>query len=155
MSQYLIGRIEENPKIVVHYLTRIVGLYGVAHLESTDWRDDRRDCCNNYPIRHVFVMAGAAPRTAWLEDSVILDKKGFIVTGAELDEYRDLFRWPISRTPMLLETSVPGLFAVGDSRSGSIKRVASAVGEGSMAVHLVHRFLAETQAETDSLVATE
>jgi thioredoxin reductase (NADPH) len=86
---------------------------------------------------------------------LILDKKGFIVTGAELGEYRDLFRWPISRTPMLLETSVPGLFAVGDSRSGSIKRVASAVGEGSMAVHLVHRFLAETQAETDSLVATE
>jgi thioredoxin reductase (NADPH) len=84
-------------------------------------------------------MAGAAPRTDWLEDSVILDKKGFIVTGADLDEYRDLFRWPISRAPMLLETSVPGVFAVG---------------EGSMAVHLVHRFLAETEAQTDSLVAT-
>jgi thioredoxin reductase (NADPH) len=89
-----------------------------------------------------------------LEDSVILDKKGFIVTGGDLDEYQHLFRWPISRTPMLLETSVPGVFAVGDSRSGSIKRVASAVGEGSMAVHLVHRFLAEREAQTDSLVAT-
>jgi thioredoxin reductase (NADPH) len=154
MSQYLIGRVEENPKIEVHYLTRIVGLYGVAHLESTDWQDERRDCCINYPIRHVFVMAGAAPRTDWLEDSVILDNKGFIVTGADLDGYRGHFRWPVTRAPMLLETSVPGVFAVGDSRAGSIKRVASAVGEGSMAVHLVHRFLAETQAETDSLVAT-
>jgi thioredoxin reductase (NADPH) len=154
MSQYLIGRIEENPKIEVHYKTRIVRLNGTARLESIEWRDDSRDSCTTYSIRHVFVMAGGAPCTDWLEDSVILDKKGFIVTGADLDEYQHLFRWPISRTPMLLETSVPGVFAVGDSRSGSIKRVASAVGEGSMAVHLVHRFLAEVEAQTDSLVAT-
>ena len=88
-------------------------------------------------------MAGAAPRTEWLEDSFILDKKGFIVTGPDLVEYGD-FQWPLSRSPLLLETSVPGIFAVGDTRAGSIKRVASAVGEGAMAVHLVHRFLAES-----------
>jgi thioredoxin reductase (NADPH) len=88
-------------------------------------------------------MAGAAPRTAWLEDSFVLDKKGFVVTGPDLVGYRD-FKWPLSRSPLLLETSVPGIFAVGDSRAGSVKRVASAVGEGAMAVHLVHRFLAES-----------
>jgi thioredoxin reductase (NADPH) len=88
-------------------------------------------------------MAGAAPRTEWLEDSFVLDKKGFVVTGPDLIEYAN-FQWPLSRSPLLLETSVPGIFAVGDTRAGSIKRVASAVGEGAMAVHLVHRFLAES-----------
>ena len=88
-------------------------------------------------------MAGAAPRTEWLEDSFVLDKKGFIVTGPDLAEYSDS-QWPLSRSPLLLETSVPGIFAVGDARAGSIKRVASAVGEGAMAVHLVHRYLAES-----------
>jgi thioredoxin reductase (NADPH) len=87
-------------------------------------------------------MAGAAPRTTWLEDSFVLDNKGFIVTGPDLARYKE-FQWPLSDPPLLLETSVPGIFAVGDARSGSIKRVASAVGEGAMAVHLVHRFLAE------------
>ena len=95
------------------------------------------------PIRHVFVMAGAAPRTEWLEDSFVLDKKGFVVTGPDLVGYKDS-QWPLSRSPLLLETNVPGIFAVGDTRAGSVKRVASAVGEGAMAVHLVHRFLAES-----------
>ena len=106
------------------------------------------------PIRHVFVMAGAAPRTEWLEDSFVLDKKGFIVTGPDLVEYAD-FQWPLSRSPLLLETSVPGIFAVGDTRAGSIKRVASAVGEGAMAVHLVHRFLAESTSATTQHEITE
>jgi thioredoxin reductase (NADPH) len=88
-------------------------------------------------------MAGAAPRTDWLEDSFVLDKKGFVVTGSDLVEYENV-QWPLSRSPLLLETSVPGIFAVGDTRAGSVKRVASAVGEGAMAVHLVHRFLAES-----------
>jgi thioredoxin reductase (NADPH) len=87
-------------------------------------------------------MAGAAPRTEWLEDSFVLDKRGFIVTGPDLAGYSDL-SWPLERSPLLLETSVPGIFAVGDARAGSVKRVASAVGEGSMAVHLVHRVLSE------------
>ena len=142
MSQYLIARIDAHPKIEIHYLTQIVGMTGAAHLESISWKEDSSGLIVSKRIRHVFVMAGAAPRTEWLEDSFVLDKKGFIVTGPDLVEYGD-FRWPLSRSPLLLETSVPGIFAVGDARAGSIKRVASAVGEGAMAVHLVHRFLAE------------
>jgi thioredoxin reductase (NADPH) len=142
MSQYLIARIDAHPKIEVHYLTQIVGVMGAGHLETIDWRTDQSGPKVTKHIRHVFVMAGAAPCTEWLEDSFVLDKKGFIVTGPDLVGYSD-HQWPLSRPPLLLETSVPGVFAVGDTRAGSIKRVASAVGEGAMAVHLVHRFLAE------------
>jgi thioredoxin reductase (NADPH) len=119
-----------------------VGATGVAHLESIEWKNELSGVRITKRIRHVFVMAGAAPRTEWLEDSFVLDKKGYIVTGPDLVGYHD-FQWPLSRPPLLLETSVAGIFAVGDTRAGSIKRVASAVGEGAMAVHLVHRFLAE------------
>jgi thioredoxin reductase (NADPH) len=143
MSQYLIARIEAHPRIEIHYLTQIVAVTGTAHLESIEWKDDSSGVVVTTPIRHVFVMAGAAPRTEWLEDSFLLDKKGFVVTGPDLVEFEN-FQWPLSRSPLLLETSVPGIFAVGDTRAGSVKRVASAVGEGAMAVHLVHRFLAES-----------
>ena len=143
MSQYLIARIEAHPRIEIHYLTQIVAVTGTAHLESIEWKDDSLGLEVTKPIRHVFVMAGAAPRTEWLEDSFVLDKKGFVVTGPDLVGYKN-FQWPLSRSPLLLETSVPGIFAVGDTRAGSVKRVASAVGEGAMAVHLVHRFLAES-----------
>jgi len=143
MSQYLIARIEAHVKIEIHYLTQIVGMTGAAHLESISWKENSTGISVTRRIRHVFVMAGAAPRTEWLEDSFVLDTKGFIVTGPDLVEFGD-FQWPLSRSPLLLETSVPGIFAVGDTRAGSIKRVASAVGEGAMAVHLVHRFLAES-----------
>ena len=143
MSQYLIARIEAHPRIEIHYLTQIVAVTGTAHLESIEWKDDSSGVVVTTPIRHVFVMAGAAPRTEWLEDSFVLDKKGFVITGPDLVEYEN-FQWPLSRSPLLLETSVPGIFAVGDTRAGSVKRVASAVGEGAMAVHLVHRFLAES-----------
>ena len=142
MSQYLVGRIEAHPRIEIHYLTQIIGLSGAAHLEVVEWRDHSLGINVTLPIRHVFVMAGATPRTEWLEDSFVLDKKGFIVTGPDLSTYGN-FEWPLKRSPLLLETSVPGIFAVGDTRAGSVKRVASAVGEGSMAVHLVHRYLAE------------
>jgi thioredoxin reductase (NADPH) len=145
MSQYLIARIEAHPKIEIHYLTQIIAVTGTAHLESIAWKDDSLELKVTRPIRHVFVMAGAAPRTEWLEDSFVLDQKGFIVTGPDLVGCDD-FQWPLSRSPLLPETSVPGIFAVGDSRAGSVKRVASAVGEGAMAVHLVHRFLAESAA---------
>ena len=143
MSKYLIARIEAHPRIEIHYLTQIVAVTGTAHLESIEWKDDSSGVVVTRPIRHVFVMAGAAPRTEWLEDSFLLDKKGFVVTGPDLVEFEN-FQWPLSRSPLLLETSVPGIFAVGDTRAGSVKRVASAVGEGAMAVHLVHRFLAES-----------
>jgi thioredoxin reductase (NADPH) len=142
MSQYLIARIEAHPRIEIHYRTQIVAITGAAHLESIAWKDGSLGLEVTKPIRHVFVMAGAAPRTEWLEDSFVLDKNGFVVTGPDLVGYKN-FQWPLSRSPLLLETSVPGIFAVGDTRAGSVKRVASAVGEGAMAVHLVHRFLAE------------
>jgi thioredoxin reductase (NADPH) len=142
MSQYLIARIEAHPRIEIHYLTQVIAVTGTTHLESIVWKDDSLGLEVTMPIRHVFVMAGAAPRTEWLEDSFVLDKKGFVVTGPDLVGYKN-FEWPLSRSPLLLETSVPGIFGVGDIRAGSIKRVASAVGEGAMAVHLVHRFLAE------------
>jgi hypothetical protein len=101
MSQYLIARIDAHPKIEIHYLTQIVGMTGAAHLESIDWKEDTSELRVTNRIRHVFVMAGAAPRTEWLEDSFVLDKKGFIVTGPDLVEYGD-FEWPLSRSPLLL-----------------------------------------------------
>lgn len=143
MSQYLVGRIEVNPRIEIHYRTRITCLGGGGHLERVEWRNDATAETSSNAIRHVFVMAGASPRTDWLEDSLALDGKGFILTGSDLNCDPNSGQWSLVRSPMLLETSVAGVFAVGDSRAGSVKRVASAVGEGSMAVHLVHRFLAE------------
>jgi thioredoxin reductase (NADPH) len=144
MSQYLIARIEAHPRIEIHFQTQMVALTGTAHLERIEWKDESSGLSVTRPIRHVFVMAGAAPRTEWLEDSFVLDKKGFVVTGPDLVGYGEC-QWPLSRAPLLLETSVPGIFAVGDTRAGSVKRVASAVGEGAMAVHLVHRFLESTE----------
>ena len=117
MSQYLIGRIETNPRIEIHYLTRITGLSGAGHLERVDWRDDTLGENRSGPIRHVFVMAGAAPRTEWLEDSFVLDNKGFIVTGPDLASSPGSDQWPLQRPPLMLETSVPGIFAVGDTRA--------------------------------------
>jgi thioredoxin reductase (NADPH) len=142
MSQYLIGWIEAKPNIAIHYQTTITGLVGMAHPEKVEWQNAATGETLVEAIRHVFVMAGASPRTEWLEESLALDGKGFILTGLDLDCGSDSGCWPLTRPPMLLETSVPGVFAVGDNRANSVKRVASAVGEGSMAVHLVHRFLA-------------
>jgi thioredoxin reductase (NADPH) len=142
MSQYLVGRIQANSNIEIHYQATITGLVGMAHLEKVEWRNLATGETGAGAIRHVFVMAGASPRTEWLEESIALDSKGFILTGSDLDSGQNSGHWPLERAPMLLETSMPGVFAVGDSRANSIKRVASAVGEGSMAVHLVHRFLA-------------
>ena len=96
-----------------------------------------------HDIRHVFIMAGASPRTEWLQGCVALDDKGFILTGRDLDAAAGTPVWTLPRSPQMLETSLPGVFAVGDVRSGNVKRVASAVGEGAIAIHLVHRALAE------------
>jgi thioredoxin reductase (NADPH) len=141
MSKYLIRRIEENPAIELHTRTEIVGLEGNASLERVQWRDGNA-VVTSHEIRHVFVMMGAVPNTKWLEGCVALDGKGFIKTGADLTR-EDLAAtvWRLTRPPYLLETNLPGVFAVGDVRSGSVKRVASAVGEGSIAVSFVHRVL--------------
>jgi thioredoxin reductase (NADPH) len=144
MSRYLIRRIEETPKIVLRPHTEIVALEGGDHLESVRWRNSQTGKTEEHKTSHVFVMTGAAPNTHWLDGCVALDAKGFIKTGPDLSpENLSAARWPLARPPYLLETSLPGVLAVGDVRGGSIKRVASAVGEGSIAISFVHRVLQE------------
>jgi thioredoxin reductase (NADPH) len=142
MSRYLIRRIEDNAAIELRTRTEIVGLEGGTHLDRVRWRDHRSDRVETRDIRHVFMMTGAVPNTHWLDGCVALDGDGFIKTGPELS-HEDLLAagWPLARSPYLLETSRPGVFAVGDVRRGNIKRVASAVGEGSIAVAFVHQVL--------------
>ena len=144
MSRYLIRRIEQNPAIVLSTSTEIVGLEGNHHLERVSWRDHRSGSIESHDIRHLFLMTGAIPTTQWLGGCVALDAKGFIKTGPDLSrEDLSAAHWPLTRDPHLLETCLPGVFAVGDVRSGNIKRVASAVGEGSIAVSFVHQTLHE------------
>jgi thioredoxin reductase (NADPH) len=145
MSRYLIQRIVENPGIELHHQTEIVALEGDSHLERVTWLNRATHEESVHDIRHVFVMAGASPHTDWLQECLALDNQGFILTGRDLDPVLDSapLKWTLSRPPQMLETSLPAVFAVGDIRSGNVKRVASAVGEGSISIHLVHRALAE------------
>ena len=143
MSRYLVRRIEENPAIALRTCTEITALEGNGHLQRVQWRTDHSPV-ETHDIQHVFVMTGAAPSTNWLNGCVALDSQGFIKTGPDLSR-DDLTaaKWPLPRAPHLLETSRPGVFAVGDVRAGNIKRVASAVGEGSIAISFVHQALQE------------
>jgi thioredoxin reductase (NADPH) len=144
MSRYLVHRIEETPTISVQSESELVALDGNDHLESVAIRNKRTGVVETLPLRHVFLMTGAVPNTVWLHGCVALDERGFVRTGPELTaEDLAAARWPATRPPRLLETSLPGVFAVGDVRSGSIKRVASAVGEGSIAISFVHQALGE------------
>ena len=146
MSRYLIQRLTENPSVELHVNTELSGLDGNGHLEEVRWRDRSTGVESTQPIRHVFVMAGASPRTEWLRGCLALDDKGFIMTGRDLDHIdaqNGNPQWPLERPPQMLETTLPGVFAVGDVRAGNVKRVASAVGEGAISIHLVHRALAE------------
>jgi thioredoxin reductase (NADPH) len=146
MSRYLIQRIAENPGIELHCYTEIVGMEGDEQLQRITWLDKATGEKSTREICHVFVMTGASPRTSWLQGCVALDNKGFILTGRDMDGVSGTtssHHWPLARAPQMLETSLPAVFAVGDVRSGNVKRVASAVGEGAIAVHLVHNALAE------------
>ena len=144
MSRYLIRRIEEAPNITLHVRTQLTALEGSDRLERVTWHNaaDAKDSTSD--IRHIFSMTGAVPNTRWLQGCVPLDDRGFVRTGSELRP-EDLLatRWSLPRAPYLMEAGIPGVFAVGDVRSGSVKRVASAVGEGSISVQLVHRALQE------------
>jgi len=144
MSRYLVHRIEGTPNIDLQTNAEIVALEGNGRLEYVQCCDKRTGQINRLAIRHVFLMTGAVPNTAWLSGCVATDSKGFIKTGPDLTR-DDLVaaRWPLERPPHLLETSLPGVFAVGDVRGGNVKRVASAVGEGSIAISFVHRTLTE------------
>ncbi|MEM1269862.1 MAG: FAD-dependent oxidoreductase [Bacteroidota bacterium] len=141
MSQYLVDRIEEMPNINVRLQTEIVGCAGDGHLDCVRVRNNETEEITEESTGYLFVFIGAAPRTDWLDGVVERDRRGFLKTGIDLDE-TSLVNWPLERPPFLLETSTPGIFAAGDVRSDSVKRVASAVGEGSVSVHFVHRYLA-------------
>ncbi len=142
MSRYLIRRIEDHPRMSVSTNTEIVGLEGDLHLERVRCEDKRSGSVRELDVRHVFMMTGAVPNTTWLNGCIALDDSGFIKTGPDLTpEDLAAASWPLSRQPFLLETSRPGVFAVGDVRGGNIKRVASAVGEGAIAVAFVHQVL--------------
>jgi thioredoxin reductase (NADPH) len=144
MSRYLIHRIAETPNIQLCVETEIAELRGDAALERVTWLDKRTGERASHAIGHVFMMTGASPNTELLGRCVVLDGNGFIKTGTDLtaDELATA-GWPLPRPPYLFETSRPGVFAVGDVRANSVKRVASAVGEGSICIQLVHKVLAE------------
>jgi thioredoxin reductase (NADPH) len=144
MSRYLIRRIEQTPNITIQTNTELVSLDGRNHLEGVKWRNSQTGGEETKSIAHVFVMTGADPNTSWLKGCVALDGKGFIKTGPEISREELLeAHWPLTRQPYLLETSLPGAFAAGDVRAENVKRVASAVGEGSIAISFVHQVLKE------------
>ena len=140
MSDYLIGRILSSDRITLHPYTEILELEGDHHLEGVTWKNILTGDLEKHPIRHVFLMIGAQPNTGWLPQQIQTDRHGFILTGQSVDRKQN---WPLDRAPMNLETSQPGVFAVGDVQSGSTKRVASGVGLGAISVSHVHAFLAE------------
>ncbi|HEY2029791.1 MAG TPA: FAD-dependent oxidoreductase [Myxococcales bacterium] len=142
MSRYLIQRIEDSNNVTLRPFSEITELHGDGHLEQVRIRDAKTGDSALKPLRHLFLMTGASPNTSWLDGCVALDDKGFVKAGPDLSP-DELGSWPLKRSPFLLETNLPGVFAVGDVRSTSVKRVASAVGEGSICIQLVHRFLAE------------
>lgn len=154
MSRYLIRRIEENPRITLHTRTQITALDGEERLQRLTWHDAATGRSEEREIGSVFMMTGAMPNTAWLDGCVALDDKGFVRTGSEL-RAGDLAQagWLLPRAPYLLETSLPGVFAVGDVRSDSVKRVAAAVGEGSICVQFVHRALRELSVPARQMAA--
>ena len=140
MSDYLVGRIEASDRITLHTNTEIAALAGGRHLEQVTWRNRRSGAEETRPVSNLFLMLGAVPNTEWLTDcGVALDGKGFVRVGGGGEDGHP--RWE-GRAPHLLETSRPGVFAVGDVRAGSVKRVASSVGEGSVVVSSVHEVLA-------------
>jgi thioredoxin reductase (NADPH) len=142
MSYYLIQRISENPAISVRTGTEIIGAAGEDHLERLTLRDAAQGSTETVDAQWVYLFIGAAPLTGWLDGVVVRDARGFVLAGPDLSADGARPRgWPLDRPPYHLETSVPGVFVAGDARAESAKRVASAVGDGAMAVMLVHRYL--------------
>ena len=142
MSQYLVARITATPNIEVRCRSEVVAAHGVGHLERITLTDRLTGATEELPASWLFIFIGASPRTDWLGPEVVRDSHGFVVTGPDLLAPASAQPWPLERPPYALETSVPGVFAAGDVRLDSMKRVASAVGEGAMSIYLVHRYLA-------------
>jgi len=144
MSQYLVERITAEQAIEVRFGTEVAAAHGDDHLESVTLVERAGGATEKVLTSWLFVFIGASPRTDWLGEDVARDEHGFVVTGQDLAVLDASRRWPLVRPPFALETSVPGVFAAGDVRRESMKRVASAVGEGAMAIYHVHRYLATT-----------
>ena len=143
MSHYLVQQLSEIPNVVVRTGTTVTAARGGDHLEEIELADGTGRV-ETVPTSHLFVFIGAEPRTDWLEGVVERDERGFILAGPDLSKRGERPKgWKLDRDPYLLETSVPGVFVAGDVRHGSIKRCASAVGEGSIAVQFVHQYLRE------------
>jgi thioredoxin reductase (NADPH) len=144
MSQYLIQQLEAIDNVRVRTRTEIVEALGDEHVQRVVLAERGGERVETVECGAVFVFIGAAPRTDWLDGVVVRDDRGFVRTGPDLlVEGRPPVGWPLDREPYYLEASIPGVFVAGDVRSESVKRVASAVGEGAMAVTLVHRYLEE------------
>jgi thioredoxin reductase (NADPH) len=142
MSRYLIEEIEATENIQVRLNTQVIDGGGQGRLEHLVLKDRASELTETFPAAALFVLIGARPHTGWLPEEVMRDERGYVITGSDL--LRDGSPpegWPLERPPMLMETSVPGVFAAGDVRCGSVKRVASAVGEGSIAIQMVHEYL--------------
>jgi len=144
MSSYLVRAVESTPNVLVRHRTEVVDGGGDGSLESITLADRANDTVEEVPANAVFVMIGGEPHTDWLPDEIARDGHGYLVTGGDLLKQPEA-HWDQDREPLLLETSVPGVFAAGDIRQGSIKRVASAVGEGATVVRLVHDLLREDE----------
>ncbi|MGH3482246.1 MAG: FAD-dependent oxidoreductase [Nocardioidaceae bacterium] len=142
MSRYLVERITDAPNIEIRYSSEVVACRGDGHLEELTILDQGSGVETNVKSSWLFVFIGASPRTEWLGSEVVRDGRGYVVTGGDLQHPEYAVDWSLQRTPYVLETSVPGVFAAGDVRLDSMKRVASAVGEGAISVYLVHRYLA-------------
>jgi thioredoxin reductase (NADPH) len=142
MSRYLIDQLGKIPNVVIRSRTEVVEVHGATHLEAITVRTSAEGQAETLSAAALFVFIGAAPQTEWLPDSVARDAHGFLLTGPDLPRQAGPPGTPDGREPYLLETSVPGIFAAGDVRHGSMKRVASGVGEGAMAVAFVHQYLA-------------
>lgn len=143
MSEYLVARIEDSPTVEVRTCTEVVAAHGDGHLERLGLRDTRTGGEEEVAASRLFVFIGASPLTEWLGEDFRRDQRGFLLTGPALldGDGRPPPGWPLARDPYHLESSVPGVFVAGDVRAESVKRVASAVGEGAMAVTLIHRYL--------------
>jgi thioredoxin reductase (NADPH) len=152
MSRYLIDQLSVRPNIHVLAHTEIVGAFGETSLEAIDVHNSETGETTRLESGGVFIFIGADAQTAWLPPEIALDPKGFVLTGADV---RDAGRWELDRDPYLLETSVPGVFASGDVRYGPVKRVAAAVGEGSMAIAFVHQFLKHADSEASTVESAQ
>jgi thioredoxin reductase (NADPH) len=144
MSQYLIDQIKERPNVQLWANASVAEVHGETHLEEISFLCSDTNQIDRVPANAMFIFIGAQPRTDWLATLVERDEHGFILTGPDLIRDEDRPKgWNLDRDPYLLETNVPGLFAVGDVRHGSVKRVASGVGEGSVAVQFIHQYLSK------------